>query len=784
MRIDLTIIIKYNCRREGKSMDRDIKGIIAQMTLEEKASMCSGLDFWNTKGVERLGIPSIMMTDGPHGLRKQASEANHLGLNESVPATCFPPAATLACSWDRNLLEKVGTALGEECQAENVSIILGPGANIKRSPLCGRNFEYFSEDPYLSSEMAVGHIKGVQSQGIGSSLKHFAVNNQEHLRMSIDAIVDERTLREIYLASFEGAVRKAQPWTVMCAYNKVNGDFCSENKFLLTEVLRNEWGFQGLVMSDWGAVNERVDGLVAGLELEMPSSSGEGDKKIVEAVKTGNLPESILDLEVERLLGVIFKATDNKKENAVYDKKAHHALARQVERESMVLLKNDDNILPLKNEGTIAIIGDFARNPRYQGGGSSHINPTFVDDTLVEMEKLTGGKTKLLFASGYRSDKAAGMFTATEFKSNSDEVDEVLIKQAKEIAAKANTAVVFVGLPDSYESESFDRVHMQIPEGHKALIEAVAEVQKNVVIVLSNGSPIEMPWISEVKAVIEVYLGGQAFGGAVADILFGIGNPCGKLAETFPKKLSDNPSFLNFPGEQEKVEYREGLFVGYRYYDTLGTEPLFPFGYGLSYTKFEYSNITLDKKHITDNEMLTVSLKVRNIGKLAGKEIVQLYVRDTESSIIRPQKELKGFEKIELQPGEEKVVTFTLDKRSFAYYNTKMNDWCVESGLFEILIGKSSRDIVLIESVTVQATIEIKKQYTRNTTIGEIISTPDKISIIENEVKGMNKEFDGGEDLQQVSEFIKNLPLRAMVAFNSSSFKEKDLKEVLERLNS
>jgi beta-glucosidase len=434
-------------------------------------------------------------------------------------------------------------------------------------------------------------------------------------------------------------------------------------------------------------------------------------------------------------------------------------------------------------EGTIAIIGDFARNPRYQGGGSSHINPSFLDDTFEEIEKLTGGKAKLLYAQGYKADKVEGIFAENDFKSNSDEADEALIKEAQEIAVKSDVTVIFAGLPDSYESEGFDRVHMQIPEGHRALIEAVAKVQKNVVVVLSNGSPIEMPWLPEVKGLIEGYLGGQAFGGAVADLLFGIANPCGKLAETFPQKLKDNPYFLNFPGEANKVEYREGIFVGYRYYDTTEREPLFPFGYGLSYTNFEYSDIKSDKSSITDNEILTVSMKVKNTGVLAGKEIVQLYVRDVESSVIRPEKELKGFEKVELQPGEEKIVTFTLNKRSFAYYNTDIKDWCVESGDFEILIGKSSRNIVLSETVNVQSTAANKKLYTRNTTIGEIISQPDRLKVVEAEIKEMSKTFGGGDDLQQTGALIRNLPLRTLIAFNSTNFKEENLKQVLEKLN-
>lgn len=765
-------------------MARDIKEIISQLTLEEKAGLCSGLDFWHTKGVERLGIPSIMMTDGPHGLRKQAEKADHLGLGGSVPATCFPSGATLACSWDRALIEKIGVALGEECQAENVSILLGPAANIKRSPLCGRNFEYFSEDPYLSSEMAANHIKGVQSQGVGTSLKHYAANNQEHRRLLIDAIIDERTLREIYLASFEGAVKQSQPWTVMCAYNKVNGKYCSENKYLLTDILKEEWGHEGFVVSDWGAVNERAEGLAAGLELEMPSSCGEGDKKIVEAVKSGKLPEHILDNAVERLLKVIFKALDNKN-NASYDREKHHLLAREAARECMILLKNDGDILPLRKEGTIAVIGAFARSPRYQGGGSSHVNPFRVDDGLEEIKKVAGDSAKILFAEGYKLDKPVGMFDSHGFGSNSDEVADDMIEQAREIAAKSDVAVVFAGLPESYESEGYDRKHMRIPEGHRKLIEAVAEVQKNVVVVLSNGSPVEMPWLDKVRGVLEGYLGGQAFGGAVADILFGLANPCGKLAETFPKKLSDNPSYLNFPGEPEKVEYREGLFVGYRYYDAKEIEPLFPFGYGLSYTSFEYTGISVDKDNISDNETVKVYVKVKNTGKMAGKEIVQLYIRDVESSVIRPPKELKGFEKVELKPGEEKTVTFTLGKRAFAYYNVDIKDWHVESGDFEILVGSSSRDITLKAVVYVQSTVAIKKRFTRNSTFGDLIASLVGVEILKQFLKKLGP-FSIPSDpdaLEAIPDFVKEMPLRGMIMLSNGAFTEKNLEEMISALN-
>ncbi|MCB2305582.1 glycoside hydrolase family 3 C-terminal domain-containing protein [Clostridium estertheticum] len=752
-------------------MDRDIKKIISQMTLEEKAGMCSGLDFWHTKGVERLGIPSIMVTDGPHGLRKQAGESDHLGLNKSVPATCFPSGATLSCSWDKSLLKKVGVALGEECQAEDVSIILGPAANIKRSPLCGRNFEYFSEDPYLSSEMATNHIKGVQSQGVGTSLKHFAVNNQEHRRLSVNSVLDERALREIYLASFEVAVKESQPWTVMCAYNKVNGEYCSENESLLTSILKKEWGHEGFVMSDWGAVNERVSGLIAGLELEMPSSNGLSDRKIVEGVKNKSLPENILNSAVERLLKVVFKAVDNKKKNSVYDKEKHHKLARQVARECMVLLKNEENILPLKKEGNIAIIGAFAKNPRYQGGGSSHINPTKLDNVLEEIEESAGTNCNISYSEGFSLIK--------------DDIYESLVDQAKKAASKSQVAVIFAGLPDRYESEGYDRTHMRIPENQINLIEEIAKVQKNIVVVLSNGSPIEMPWLNKVKGVLEGYIGGQAAGGAIADLLFGSFSPCGKLAETFPQKLSDNPSYLNFPGEGDVVEYKEGLFVGYRYYGKKELPTLFPFGHGLSYTNFEYSDITVDKKEMVDNETLSIKVKIKNTGKVTGKEIVQLYIKDVESTVIRPEKELRGFEKVELKPGQEKIITFTLGKRAFAYYNVEIKDWHVESGDFEILVGASSNDIKIKEVVNVKSTVVIKKKFSKNSTLGDIMNDPTGADMAESLIKdilgeGDNSTDDIGTDMRTM---LKDFVLRSMITFSGGKFTQEMMESLVEKLN-
>ncbi|MFC4601625.1 glycoside hydrolase family 3 C-terminal domain-containing protein [Cohnella hongkongensis] len=755
-------------------MARDVASLISRMTLEEKAGLCSGLDFWRTKAVERLGIPSVMVTDGPHGLRKQKEGSDHVGLFDSVPATCFPSAAGLACSWDRALIEKVGVALGEECQAEEVAVLLGPGANIKRSPLCGRNFEYFSEDPYLSSEMAAGHIKGVQSQGVGTSLKHFAVNNQEHRRMTIDAVVDERTLREIYLASFEGAVKQAQPWTVMSAYNQVNGAFASENGYLLTDILKNEWGHEGFVVSDWGAVNERVAGLSAGLELEMPSSHGIGDRKLVEAVKRGELSEEALNQAVERILNVIFRAVDNRKNGASYDREAHHRLAREVARESMVLLKNEDGILPLKKEGNVAVIGAFAEQPRYQGGGSSHVSPTRLDSILEEIRRSAGDAASVSYAKGYSPD--------------TDEIDDALLREAAETAARSDVALLFVGLPDRYESEAYDRTHLSIPDNHLKLIDEVAKAQSRLVVVLSNGSPVEMPWLGQAKAVLEAYLGGQALGGAIADLLFGDANPCGKLAETFPVRLCDNPSYLNFPGEGDRVEYREGLFVGYRYYDKKELAPLFPFGFGLSYTTFEYTELAVDKKELGDQETLTVRVKVKNTGARAGKEIVQLYVSDVESSVIRPDKELKGFEKVELRPGEEKTVSFVLDKRAFAFYHTGLKDWYAETGDFRILVGKSSAEIVLQETVRVRSSVTARSIVTRNSTLGDLLADPQRAETIREWVKhgGESGGFFGmllNNESEMMAAMMRYMPLRALVVFSQGALSDDKLDEMIAELN-
>lgn len=753
-------------------MKRDVKAIIREMTLEEKAGMCSGKDFWHLKGVERLGIPEVMVSDGPHGLRKQAEEADHLGLNESIKAVCFPTACATACSFDRDLLEEMGERIGDECQAEDLSVILGPAVNIKRSPLCGRNFEYFSEDPYLASQMAAAHIKGVQSKNVGTSIKHFAANNQEHRRMSCSSEIDERTLREIYLAAFETAIKEAKPDTVMCSYNRINGEFASENHWLLTEVLRDQWGFEGYVMSDWGAVNDRVKGLKAGLELEMPGSGGNTDKEIVEAVKNGELEEAVLDRAVERILNIVFKFTDNRQEGK-FDLEEDHKLAAKIAGESMVLLKNE-GVLPLSAQGKkIAFIGKFAETPRFQGGGSSHINSFKITSALEAVKEVA----EVTYAQGYDVKE--------------DVIDQAMLDQAVETAKEADVAVIFAGLPDAFESEGYDRTHMRMPDCQNTLISEIAKVQENVVVVLHNGSPVEMPWADQVKGILEAYLCGQAVGQAEVDILFGKVNPSGKLAETIPYKLSDNPSYLNFPGDGQKVEYKEGVFVGYRYYDTKEMPVRYPFGYGLSYTTFEYSDLQLSSDKIKDTDKLKVTLKVKNTGNRAGKEIVQLYVADKTGAASRPVKELKNFVKVELQPQEEKTVEMELDKRSFAWYNTDIHDWYAASGEYEILAAASSRDIRLKKTVYVESTTELPMHIHMNTTIGELLENPKTKAVVEGMTDSLIQHMGGSseEENSAASEAItkemslkmmENSPLRSMRSFMGMTTEE--IQEFIQKL--
>ena len=749
-----------------------IRELVAKMTLEEKAAMCSGADFWHTEAVERLGIPASMVSDGPHGLRKQDQEADHLGVNDSIKAVCFPAGCGTAASFNRELLREMGETLGNECQAEGVSVILGPAVNIKRSPLCGRNFEYYSEDPLVASEMAGALIKGVQSKNVGTSIKHFLANNQETRRLSSDSRVDERTLHEIYLAAFEGAVKKAKPWTVMCSYNKINGPYAAQNRQYLTETLREQWGFDGYVMSDWGAVNNRVEDLKAGLDLEMPSSLGTNDKLIVGAVESGELDESVVDEAVARILNIVFRYEENRDKSAVFDKDQDHETARRIAEETIVLLKNE-GVLPLSADQKVAFIGQYAEHPRYQGGGSSHINSHKVTSAL----EAAADMPNVVYARGFDDAK--------------DHTDEKLLAEAVETARSAQAAVIFAGLPEKYESEGFDRPNMAMPAYQNELIGKIAAVQPNTVVVLHNGSPVEMPWADKVKGIVEAYLGGQAVGGAVCDILFGRVNPSAKLPETFPLKLEDNPSYLYYLGEGDVVEYREGIFVGYRYYDKKKMDVRFPFGHGLSYTAFAYSNLTVDKEQMKDTDTLRVTVDVTNTGAVAGKEVVQLYVADKESTVIRPVKELRDFAKVDLQPGETKTVAFTLDKRAFAYYSVKIHDWHVETGEFDILIGKSSRDIVLTKTVNVESTVKLPVVYTTDTTMGDVRKDPGAWKIVQDALpKYFHKDEKEEKSAAESEAFTEEMndasmdftPLRAPVSFGGE-VSMADIQAIVDKLN-
>lgn len=737
--------------------ERNIKDLIKQMTLEEKAGLCSGKDFWNTKTVSRLGIPSVMLSDGPHGLRKQEGKSDHLGLNESIPAVCFPAGCAIASSWDRESAAKLGITLANECQAENVSTILGPAMNIKRSPLCGRNFEYLSEDPIVSSELAIAYVQAVQSKNVVTSPKHFMANNQEFHRMTSDSIMDERTMREIYLASFENMVKQAKPWTMMGAYNKLNGTYLCENKLILTDILRDEWGFDGYIMSDWGAMNDRVDALKAGCELEMPGMTDRTDKEIIAAVQSGDLDEELLNRAVERFLTVVFKYVDNRNQEAVFDREADHQVARELAEESSILLKNKDKILPLKTEQKIAFIGQYAKEPRYQGGGSSHIN-SFKLVSAVEASK----ELQVTYARGYDDSL--------------DVAVEELEDQAVELAKKSDVAVLFIGLPDRYESEGYDRKHMQLPANQVALLERLSQVQENLVVVLHNGSAVEMPWIDKVKGVLEVYLGGQAVGEATVNLLYGEVNPSGRLAETFPLRLQDTPCYLHYGGENDKSVYHEGVFVGYRYYSSKEMPVLFPFGHGLSYTQFVYDNLVLSQTELTDIDKLLVSVDVTNTGHCYGREVVQVYVAAPNSKIIRPGLELRAFDKIGLEPGETKTVTVELDKRSFAYWDVESHDWLVEEGKYQIIIGRSAEEKILVADVAVSPVKTPRKVFHLNSTIGEVLADKHAGPLFE---QMMGKTFVEYTEAQQVTEnsqsdavnaemmhaMMEGMPLRQLLSF-------------------
>ncbi len=791
--------------------------MVRKLDNAEKARLCSGRTFWELHGIERLGLPSLWVTDGPHGLRKQRGDADHIGLNDSVPAVCFPPAVGLASSWNRELLQRVGSALGEACVAEKVSVLLGPGVNIKRSPLCGRNFEYFSEDPYLSGQMGVAWVRGVQGQGVGASLKHFAANNQESHRMVVDAIIDERTLREIYLPGFELTVKQAQPWTVMCAYNLLNGTYLAEHPLLLTGILKEEWGHSGLVVTDWGASNDRVKGLAAGVELEMPGNGGIYSAAVLAALDSGELSESQLDAAATRVVELILKSRPALEKARDYDRAAHHLLARCAAEEACVLLKNHGKLLPLAKTGKLAVIGALAVTPRYQGSGSSQINPTRLDIPLQEIQKALGADNAPLYAPGYRLAE--------------DSSDPQLIDEALAIASDAETVVLFAGLPDSYESEGFDRKHMRLPAAQLQLIDAVAKIAARLVVVLQNGAPVELPFVDRVPALLESYLGGQAGGSAVARILFGDANPSGKLAESFPLTLEDTPCRDWFPGEPRQVQYREGLWVGYRYFSSAGVPVAFPFGHGLSYTTFAYSKLRLDGEtagwrvdvaQLAEWQGVRVECDITNSGAVAGYEVAQLYVATEARTVYRPRRELRGFAKIWLEPGQTGTAVFELGVRAFAHWCAEAHDWRVEPGEYRIEAAASSADVRLHGAVQVQSAdqsgtrapalapyfepgkrafgdaafgallrrsppaVPSTRPYHQNSTIGEASSTLLGKLLRWVILRSMKKMVagDGDEKMERmVAAMLAEMPLRNLVVFSAGKFSPEGLQLCIQLMN-
>lgn len=747
------ILFENRKRREGNiSMKKDSKAILTDMTVDEKISLACGHDFWKTNAVERLGIPQVMMCDGPHGLRKQKGQGDHLGINESIETVCYPSASALAASFDTELMEKLGETLGEECQAEDVGMLLGPGVNMKRSPVCGRNFEYFSEDPYLAGKMAASYVQALQKTGVAACVKHFATNNQETLRMSGDSRLSERALHETYLPAFEAVVKEGGTRSIMCAYNAINGEFCSVNEMLLTKVLRDRWGFDGFVVTDWGAGKDAVKGIKAGLDLHMPGGSDAVATALRSAYESGELTDAELDRMAGNMVRFALDYTEKKRPDCHIDRDRCAELSAEMAGECAVLLKND-GVLPLKKSSKVAFIGEYAAAPRYQGSGSSHINTKNVVSALD-----AAGSYSVSYAKG--------------FLSGSTKTDEALLLEAVEIARTAETAVVFAGLPDSFESEGFDRDTLAMPANQNALIEAVAAVNPNTVVVLHGGAPMLTEWIGKVKAVLCMYLGGQGVGKATVQLLYGEKNPSGKLAETWPKKLSDNPAFLNFPGVEGTVDYAESVFIGYRYYDKKEMDVLFPFGHGLSYTDFLYSDLCTEKASVTDEEKVTVTCKVKNAGRFAGKETVQLYVKNATTEMPRPIRELRGFAKVELLPGEEKEVSFTLDKRSFAYYEEKIHDFYVPSGVYGIEIGASCRDIRLSEEISVTGTVELPYVYTLTSTVGSLMKTAKGQALFERMMagRGQNAERENMEALgegaaEMARRMMLEMPLGALTTF-------------------
>lgn len=752
----------------------DIDNLVNQLTLDEKASLCSGSEknMWQTEAIERLGIPSITMTDGPYGVVKRLS-----GFSDPVPSTCFPVSCAMSSSWDINLIYNIGKAIGEECQAENVNILFGPSMNIQRSPLGGRNFEYYSEDPILSSEMASAFVKGVQSQGVGACLKHFMANNSEYLRQNINNVISEQPFNEIYLYNFQRTIKSSNPYTIMTAYNKVNWEYCVKSRYLLTEMLRNKFYFDGFVLSDWYGVDSIVDSLKAGLDLEMPYSYGISKKKIIDSVNNGDLDESTLNEAVKRILKVVFKVKMAEKPNAQYSREEHNKFAREAAGDCIVLLKNENSLLPLKKEKLrkhkLAIIGEYAKNPRYQGNGSAHVAPTVIENGYDEIIKLVGNSVKINYSKGYN------------LLTSSSENDNLLINEAQKNATKSDVAIIFLGTPDSYDGETADRTNLDLPANQVNLIKEIYKVQKNIIVVLYNGSPVIFSsWYKYANSIIEAWLPGQAGAGAIADILFGIVNPSGKLSCTFPIQLPDNPTYLDYISPDNNLFYREDIFVGYKYYDKKNMQVQFPFGFGLSYTYFCYSNLELSKNVIKENDTLDISFTVKNIGSYFGKEASQLYVQYSKSPIPRPIKELKAFAKVPLNPNEEKSVNFTLNSRDFAYYDILTKTWQLESGPVRILVGKSSRDICLVGNIYIQSSYQPKITYTAENFARDFLSNPKTQNIIQPLLMSIAKLLSNDKALEQtISEFLKDMPIKKWIVISRGSFTEKMLAYIIALAN-
>lgn len=769
-------------------MEQTIKALVQSLSLEEKASLCSGQDCWNSKALAEKGIPALRMCDGPSGLRFQTDEDDHIGVHASAEMVSLPTGCAMASSFDRQLMERVGRALGQESRSVGVSVVLGPAANIKRTPLCGRNFEYFSEDPFLTGEIAAAEIRGIQSQQVGACMKHYACNNQETWRMKVDARVDERALREIYLAGFERAVRQEQPCALMASYNRVNGETVTENAHLLTEILRDEWGFDGFVVSDWGAVNDRAKSVAAGMDLEMPGSSGITDRQLVAAVRGGLLDEAVLDRAVERILGRVFRyaapATGQD-----FDREAHHALAVEAAAQAAVLLKNQAGLLPLKKNSRVAFIGRFAEAPRFQGGGSACVTPFRLTNALAEAQGIEG----VTYAPG---------FTERDDTENPD-----WKRAAVQVAANADAAVIFAGLPEAYESECYDRPDMKLPACQNAVIEAVCAVQKNVVVVLYSGSPVEMPWAGQVQAILQMHTGGQGVGAATVQLLYGDANPCGKLAETYPLRLEDAPAQLFYPGDGVSAEYREGIFVGYRYYDKKRMAVLFPFGHGLSYTRFEYANLTIVPAP-GGQALFRVTVDLTNTGPVFGREVVQLYVQehpepaesawdvDQKAQVyvseqqgrpIRPERELKGFEKIGLAPGETKTVEFLLDRRSFSWYDPDSAGWRCSGGVYRIYVGASSRDLRAAADLEVTGDARAQSRaFAMDTLMSELSPDPELWSLTLAHLARVCPKLDeiihgADENSFYLREELKELPLYAVRGIYS--VQQEQLDALLKTLN-